>query len=75
MEGFFVEVKEEGYLVLALDVPVLDCVRIPGPLGMPNPIQWKHDGPGRFAAEHTAVLGQFSMTGVRHYELTARVHS
>lgn len=75
MEGFFVEVVEDGHLVLALDVPVLDCVRVPGPLGNPEPIKWKHAGPGRFAAEHTAIVGQFSLTGVRHYELRARVHS
>lgn len=75
MEGFFVEVKENGRIVFALDVPVLDCVRVPSPLGGPPPvpIRWQHDGPGRYRAEHTARLSLGP--DARHYELTARVHS
>lgn len=79
MEGFFVEVKEKGRIVFALDLPTLDCIRVPQLLGSdrltPEPINWRPDGPGRFAAEHSAVVGQVGDFTIHRFELTARVHS
>lgn len=76
MDGYFVEVKEKGRIVFALDLPVLDCIRVPGALNqMPEPINWRpHTHPGEFRAEHRAIVGTLDSFETRHFELTARRH-
>lgn len=77
MDGFHVEVQMGGHIVLALDVPVLDCVRIP-PVAKglpPQPANWLPDGSGRWAAHYDIVQGTPDSFRAERVELKARQHS
>lgn len=76
MEGFFIEVQMGGHIMLTLDVPVLDCVRIP-PVArglLPQPANWLSDGPGRWAAHFAVVQGTPDEFRAETIELKARRH-
>ena len=77
MDGIFVEVQLRGHIVLALDVPTLDCVRIPGAFrsSIPRPANWLPDGPGRWAAHYDIVQGTAADPLIERVELKARRHT
>lgn len=66
-----------GHIVLALDVPVLDCVRVPGAFksSMPRPANWLPDGPGRWAAFCEVLQGTPDDFRAERVELKARRHT
>lgn len=77
MDGIFVEVQVRGQVLLAIDVPVLDCVRIPGAFkgSMPQAANWLPDGAGRWAAHYDAVIGTPDDFRIERVELKARRHT
>lgn len=77
MDGFFVEVQMGGQILLAVDAPVLDCVRIPGMFkgATPQAANWLPDGPGRWAAFYDTVIGTPDDFRVERIELKARRHT
>ena len=77
MDGYFVEVQTGGHIMMTLDVPVLDCVRIP-PLmrgTLPQPANWLPDGPGKWAAHYDVVQGSPDDYRAERIELRARRHT
>lgn len=68
---YHVEIKLHGRVVIALSVPSLDCVRVPG-LVAPQPVSWVPHIYRQWRAEYNAVVGTPDSFRAERFELTAR---
>ena len=68
---FHIEIKLRGRVVIALSVPDLDCVRVPG-IAQPLPVKWVPHLYRQWRAEYNAVVGTPDSHVIERFELTAR---
>lgn len=71
---FHVEIKMQGNVIIALSVPDLDCVRVPGIYrgGEPQRVNWIPHLYRQWRAEYNAVVGTLDKFTAERFELTAR---
>lgn len=68
---FHIEIKLQGRVIIALSVPDLDCVRVPG-IVKPQPVKWIPHLYRQWRAEYNAVVGTPEDFRAERFELTAR---
>jgi hypothetical protein len=71
---YHVEIKLHGHVVIALSVPDLDCVRVPGVYrgAEPQPVRWVNHAVRMWRADYSAVVGTPDNFRAERFELTAR---
>jgi hypothetical protein len=68
---YHIEIMLHGRVVIALSVPDLDCIRVPG-LVEPQPVKWIPHLYRQWRAEYNAVVGTPDSYAIERFELTAR---